>query len=61
MIDLNEHKYFDYERKIEAVPFSIVLKVLEELRDQFDKELDEAMDKITDSLTEINKTIEDND
>jgi uncharacterized protein YbgA (DUF1722 family) len=61
MINLQEHKYFEYEKKIEVVPYHIAQKALDDLVDQYENKLDEALSQITTSLTQINKVIEEND
>jgi hypothetical protein len=32
-INLNEHKFFDYESKLEVVPLSVAIKAVEEAKE----------------------------
>ena len=58
MINLDEHKYFDFERKIESVPLSIAKKALEEahkaLEESTINKLDEAIKKIENACKKNN-------
>jgi hypothetical protein len=54
MTNLDEHKYFDFERKLEAVPLSIAKKAVEEAYEAAQiKQLDEAIEKLSIELTSI--------
>ena len=61
MINLEEHKYFEFEKKIDVVPYDIALKALEEVKesaaDKIGKNLDAAMKLVSDSMTQINNTV----
>ena len=53
-INLNEHKFFDYESKLDVVPLSIALKAVEEAKDSaLIKQLDQAISTLSEELTSI--------
>lgn len=66
-INLEEHKIFIKDLNMEVVPYSVVLKAMEELEvsltefqnNQFD--IQEEMKKITDAFKEINEAFKDID
>ena len=61
MINLEEHKFFEFEKKIEVVPYDIALKAIEEVKaeaaDKIGKNLDAAMKLVSDSMIQINNTV----
>jgi len=61
MINLEEHKYFEFEKKIEVVPYDIAVKALEEVKeeaaDKIGKNLDAAMKLVSDSMSQINNSV----
>lgn len=63
MINLEEHKYFDYEKKTEVVPYDLALQALEELKKELgtkvESDLDKALKLVSDSMEQINNTVKD--
>ncbi len=61
MINLEEHKYFDFEKKQQVVPYDIALKAIEEVKeeaaDKIGKNLDAAMKLVSDSMIQINNSV----
>lgn len=61
MINLEEHKFFEFEKKIEVVPYDIAIKALEEVKaeaaDKIGKNLDAAMKLVSDSMIQINNSV----
>lgn len=61
-INLEDHKFFEYQRKMDVVPYSIAVKALEEAKDQQIAEINEQVEKALATLqqgfTELNKTVE---
>jgi hypothetical protein len=61
MINLEEHKYFEFEKKIEVVPYDIALKAIDEVKaeaaDKIGKNLDAAMKLVSDSMIQINNSV----
>ena len=60
-INLEEHKVYVDSHKMEMVPLSIVQDAMNQLVEQYEEKLDAALVEITNSLTQINKVIEEND
>jgi len=60
MIILEEHKYFEYERKQNVVPFDIAVKAVEEALNK-NIDLKSAWEKMEKSLKEIDEKIINND
>ena len=59
-INLDEHKIFDWQLKIETVPLSIAKRAVEEALENFnetDTKFDEAMELIKKSVNEMNSSI----
>jgi len=53
-INLNEHKFFDYESKLDVVPLSIALKaVAEAIEETHNKQLDDAIKTLSEELTSM--------
>lgn len=61
-INLEDHKFFEFQRKMDVVPYSIAVKALEEAKDQQIAEINEQVEKALATLqqgfTELNKTVE---
>jgi hypothetical protein len=61
MINLEEHKFFEFEKKIEVVPYDIALKAIDEVKaeaaDKIGKNLNAAMKLVSDSMTQINNSV----
>jgi hypothetical protein len=60
-INLEEHKVYVDSHKMEMVPLSIAQDAMNQLVEQYEEKLDAALVEITNSLTQINKVIEEND
>lgn len=61
-INLDEHKFFEFQRKMNVVPYSIAVKAVEEAREEASTPiLERAFKQLEDSLTQLNKTISEND
>ena len=57
-INLNEHKFFDYESKLEVVPLSVAIRAVEEAKESaLIKQLDEAINTLSVELTSIKPDI----
>ena len=53
-INLNEHKFFDYESKLEVVPLSVAIKAVEEAIEESQlKQLDKAIETLSVELTSL--------
>lgn len=63
MINLDEHKFFEYQRKMDVVPYSIAVKAVEEALESINpdtiSELEKAMKVLQDSMKDINNIVED--
>ena len=61
MINLEEHKYFDFEKKQQVGPYDIALKAIEEVKeeaaDKIGKNLDAAIKLVSDSMVQINNSV----
>ena len=60
MIKLEEHKYFEFERKQNVVPYDIAVKAVEQALDK-NFEIRKAWDRMEKSLKEIDEKIINND
>ena len=60
MINLNEHKFFEYQTKQEVVPLDIAIKAVEEAVNKT-VDLEAAWNKMEKSLKEIDEKIIKND
>jgi hypothetical protein len=56
-INLDDHKIFDWQLKIETVPLSVAKRAVAEATTHTEPKLDEAMDLIKQALTEMNNTV----
>lgn len=65
MIKLEEHKFFEFQRKMDVVPFSIAKRAVEEALDSIKPEtvdsLEQAMEAFKESMKEINTIVTDID
>jgi hypothetical protein len=61
MINLEEHKVYIDSLKMEMVPLSIAQDAINKLVEHYEDRLDASLAEITNSLTQINKVIEEND
>lgn len=61
MINLEDHKVYIDSLKMEMVPLSIAQDAMNQLVEQYEDKLDASLAEITNSLTQINKVIEEND
>ena len=60
-INLDDHKIFDWQLKIETVPLSVAKRAVEEAATHTEPKIDEAMDLIKQALSEINNSVEELD
>jgi len=60
MINLNEHKFFEYQTKQEVVPLDIAIKAVKEALNK-NIDLKSAWEKMEKSLKEIDEKIINND
>ena len=58
-INLDEHKIFNWQLKIDTVPLSIAKQAVLEATKETEPKLDEAMDLIKQALTEMNSSVND--
>lgn len=65
MINLEEHKFFEWQRKMDVVPFSVAQKAVAEALDSIKPEtvdsLEQAMEAFKESMKEINTIVTDID
>ena len=63
MINLDEHKLFDFESKQEVVPLAIAKKAVQEAfneaNDKIGANMELVMKGVADSMKEINKAVKD--
>ena len=60
-INLDEHKIFNWQLKIETVPLSVAKQAVEEASLQVQPKIDEAMNLIKEALSEMNNSVEELD
>jgi hypothetical protein len=54
MTNLDDHKFFDFERKLEVVPLSVAKRAVEEAAEAAQiQQLDEAIEKLSLELTSL--------